>query len=80
MFDIIDALDDIVTDLRGLSEALTTVAYSVGEKNDNMLGHDIYSELLFLARSTKKMENDVKNLIEDWAKRLRGAYHRPCGR
>ena len=48
-----------------MSETLITIAYSVGEKNDNMLGHDIYSELLFLARSTKKMENDVKNLIED---------------
>ena len=65
MLDIIDSLDDLVTDLRGLSEALTTVAYSIGENNDNMLGHDIYSELLFLARSTKKMETDVKNLIED---------------
>ncbi len=65
MFAIIDSLDDLVTELRGLSEALTTVAYSVGEKNDNMLGHDIYSELLFLARSTKKMETEVKNLIED---------------
>ena len=54
-----------MTELRGLSEVLTTVAYSVGEKNDNMLGHDIYSELLFLARSTKKMEKEVKNLIED---------------
>lgn len=32
---------------------------------DLMLGHDIYSELLFLARSTKKMETEVKNLIED---------------
>ena len=63
MLAIIDSLDDLATELRGLSEALTTVAYSVGEKNDNMLGHDIYSELLFLARSTKKMETDVKYLI-----------------
>ena len=65
MLDIIDSLDDLATELRGLSEALTTVAYSVGEKNDNMLGHDIYSELLFLARSTKKMETEVKNVIDD---------------
>ena len=62
---ILDELDDLATDLRGLSEALITLAFGVGEKNDNMLGHDIYSELLFLARSTKKMETEVKNLIED---------------
>lgn len=61
---ILDELDDLVTDLRGLSEALITVAYSVGEKNDNKLGHDIYSELIFLARSTKKMEADVRELME----------------
>ena len=45
---------------------LTGTGEQGGTGDDNMLGHDIYSELLFLAWSMKKMETEVKNLIKDW--------------
>lgn len=65
MTDILDKLYDLSADLRGLSEALTTVAYSVGEKNDNVLGHDIYSELIFLSRCAKRIEREIGSMITD---------------